>query len=1063
MYQVRPRRRMRATCAIAGGIVAVSTMSAPVASDAADLTITKTQSEQVKTSNASGGPGNILIESSGAVSVDSGTAVIIDSSHKVENKGRVESKGVDGRGIVITGNVTSGVTNSGTISLGTDSDDKTTDGGNIGILLDTGANMTGNILNDENGTITVAGVKSAGIVTRGTLNGNITNDGKIVASGQGSLGMLLSGNITGIVTNAGSISTGSGSTQSFDKNGDTITNPETAGGDGLAVAGSVTGGILNDGDKLTKQEENDLTSGDVETVRGLKKDAIGTDATISVIGSENALHVGPDAGGASGGNITIGAITKESYGIINRGELSAESTKDLGTSETVRIGLGQASTSTGTTTVEGGFFNDGGDITAKSTSGKATTMAIGGGAILPEFNNVGTMSAETKTGNAVVLSIETGAELDKLVNSGLLQAQSTSVGGNAIAITDVSGLLKVIENTGTISAIETIGADVKGKAITSFGTAIDLSKSTEDVTVLNKGTIQGDVSLGEGDDTYTLDGGTQTGSVNFGAGENTFTINKATYTGNLTATNGVVDLNVVASTFSIAGEEGAQVRDATFDKDSTLIVPIFGSDAVAGTLTASGTVSFADGTALVTDFKTLAAEDITFTLVDADTLSFESDVKGLEISDNSAFFNVDVKVDEDDPGKLLVTVHRATAEELGLNANQTAVFNVTKTLLETDSELGAAIANLKTNEEVQDAFNQLMPDNSGATQQGIFKTQAAIFGAINKRMDGIYKMDQRYKERVERISGKDPKRAEKMGRRDKPTIWAEQLVLVAKQSPFDDQLGYGGYSYGIALGADYPLFGLDAVGISLAQTWSEYKEKTSFDKPTAVSTTQFNVYAGWENKGFFVDVSGGYGFSSYDGERNIVIGSVTRTSLSEWSGHHFGANVRAGYGVTFGRFTLQAAAAFSWLKLHENGYVEHGLPDSKGDPRETSGAASNLVVGEQDVSFARGNIGLTAGMKFEDGTGIIEPNVRVGATHEFSYKGPTNSAYFGYLKRGDTLPTRLSDDFMTVGALASKTTYYAGVGVDLSAHFGSLSFDYDAEFGGGQLNHIVSGTVRVSF
>ncbi|MEN3974919.1 autotransporter domain-containing protein [Emcibacter sp. SYSU 3D8] len=1061
MYQVRPRRRLRAGYAIAGGLVVASTMGVPDLSEAADLTITKTVTEPVNTANASSGPGNILIESGGAVSVDKGTAVTVNSNNTVENNGRIQSSGgIDSRGIVISGSVTSDITNKGTISLGTDADDDTKDGGNYGIYLQPGASMAGDILNDTGGTITVDGFESAGIFSAGSLTGSIKNDGQITATGEAGVGVLVSGNVSGSVTNNGSISTGVGSSQSFDSKGNTITIPETPGGDGLAIAGSVSGGIVNTGDGLTDVEEKSLTAGTVETIRGLKKDDIGVDATITIIGPENALHVGPDAGGTVGGNLTIGAVgaDEDAYGIINRGDMTSSSTADNGPAETVRIGLGAGTGATGTTTVVGGFLNDGGDITTKSDSGKSTSVAIGSGAILPELNNVGTIKATTETGDAYALSIEQSAQLDKLTNSGLLEAEATSVNGDAITIVDASDTLKFIENTGTISSIETIGADIKGLPITSTGTAIDLSVSTVDVSVLNTGTIAGDVLFGTGDDSYTLDGGTQTGTIDFGGGENTFMLNNAMFSGDLAATKGSVDLDVKGSTFAIVSEDGAQVRDAAFDKDSTLVVPIFGSDAIAGTLTASGTVSFADGTGLVTDFKTLSAEDITFTLVDAATLTFETDVTGLMISDTSAFFNVDVAIDEEDPGKLVVTVHRATAEELGLNGNQTAVFNVTKTLLEQDTEMGAAMANLKTAEEVQDAFNQLMPDNSGATQQGIFQTQAAIFGAINKRMDGIYKLDQRYKERVERIAGKDPKRAKRMSKRNQPTIWAEQLVLVANQSPFADQLGYGGYSYGVALGADYPLLGLDAVGISLSQVWSEYKEKTSFDKPTAVSTTQFNVYAGWENSGFFVDVSGGYGFSSYDGERNIVIGSVSRTSLGEWSGHHMAANVRAGYNIVMGRYTLGAAASFSWMKLHENGYVETGLGEN-----DTSGAATNLVVGEQDVSFARGNFGLTAGMRFEDGTGLIEPQIRVGATHEFSYKGPTNAAYFGFLKDGNNLPTRLSDDFMTVGALAAKTTYYAGVGVDLSAHFGTLSFDYDAEFGGGKLNHIVSGTVRVSF
>jgi hypothetical protein len=1061
MYQVRPRRRLRAGCAIAGGLVVASTLGAPDLSEAADLTLNKTVTEQVKTSNASGGAGNVTIQSNGAVSVDKGTAVIIDSSNKVTNSGRISSNsGSDGVGISVTGSVTSGITNQGTIQLQADANADTKDANNIGILLNSGASMVGDILNDTAGVITVDGINSVGVKVAGSLTGAVKNDGKIVASGQGGVGMLISGNVTGMVTNTGSINTGAASTQTLDSKGNTVTNPETPGGDGLAVSGSVSGGILNAGDKLTAAEEKALTDGTVDAVRGLKKADIGTDGTITVIGSQNALHVGPDAGGSSGGNLVIGVVGKDgdAYGIINRGELSSSTTTDLASAETVRIGLGAGGSATGTTTVAGGLLNDGGDITTKSTSGSATSIALGAGAILPEFKNVGSVTAETTTGKAVVLSIEKSAELDTLTNSGLLQATSTSVNGSATAIIDAAGTLKVINNSGTISTVVTTGADDSGKAITTTGTALDLRASAQDISLTNSGTINGDVILGSGKDTYTLNGGTQNGSIEFGEGENTFVLNKATFTGDVAATKGVVDLSVKASTFAISSEAGAQVRDATFDKDSTLVVPIYGSDAIAGTLKASGTVSFANGTSLVTDFKTLASEDITFTLVDANTLAFESNLKGLKVSDTSAFFNVDVELDPADSNKLVVTVHRASAEELGLNANQTAVFNVSKQVLESDAQIGSAMANLKTAAEVRDAFNQIMPDNSGATQQGIFQTQAAIFGAINKRMDGIYKMDQRYKERVERLSGKDPERAKKMKKRDKPSIWAEQLVMVANQSPFADQLGYGGYSYGIAMGADYPLLGLDAVGVSVAQTWSEYKEKTSFDKPTAVSTTQFNIYAGWQSHGFFADVSGGYGFSSYDGRRNIVIGPVTRTSLAEWSGHHMAANARLGYGVVMGRFSLTASASFSWMKLHEDGYIEHGTAD-----RDTSGAATNLVVGAQDVDFARGSVGLTAGMRFEDGTGLIEPQIRAGAIHEFSYNGPTNLAYFGYLKNGDSLPTRLSADFMTIGELAAKTTYYAGVGVDMSAHFGTLSFDYDAEFGGGKLNHIVSGTVRVSF
>lgn len=1048
MYHVQTRRRVRAGCVLARSLLIAGVVAAPGYALAADLTLDNNRDETVRTSNANSGAGNITINSGGSVSVDEGDAVIVDSNHKVTNGGRIESKsGSDGVGILIdgAGTITSVITNNGTISLVADTDEDTLDQKNYGILLEGDTNLAGDIINGTAGTITVDGQDSAGIYTKGGVTGNIKNQGSINASGLSGNGMLIDGPVTGSVSNSGAINTGkASSTTGF---GDSaVTTPETRGGEGIAVSGSVTAGVINDGDALTQQEGADLTSGEAEEIRGKKKDDVGTDGTISVLGGANALWVGSGAGGGTAGDITIGAVGTEgnAYGVINRGDLASSSTTEGQAVETVRIG--GLTGSAGSTTVVGGFFNDGGEISSKSVgTGASTAVAIGAFANVPEIKNVGLIEAVAAGGTATGLVIEQSAEVTSIDNAGAIVA--TSATANAIGIVDRSGSVTSFNNTGTV---ETTG---------STATAIDFSASAQDITFTNTGDITGAVKLGGGADTVTITGGTLTGDLELGAGSNILTLaDEAVFTGDLSATQGQVDLVVTNATFAIASDKGAQVNNASFDKDSTLSIPIFGSDSTAGTLSASGTVAFADGATLVTDFKTLSSEDITFTLVDAAALNFESDLTGLNVSDTSAFFDTIVSLDEADPTNIIVTVKRATAEDLGLNPNQTAIFNASGSVLEADTELGGAMARLQTDAQVQDAFNQLMPDNSGATQQGIFKTQAAIFGAINKRMDGIYKLDQRYKERVDRLAGKDPKRAEKLRKRNDFTIWAEQLVYVAKQSPYGNQLGFGGYSYGIAAGVDYPLFGLDAVGFSISQTWSEYREKTSFDKPTAVQTTQFNVYAGYETHGFFVDVTGGYGLSSYDQERRLVIGTVDRRMFSDWSGHHFAANMRAGYGAKIGRFSLSAAASLSYMKLHESGYVERSIQATNEEATKTEATTPDgvkLVVSSQDVEFLRGNIGVQLGMRIEDGTGIIEPQLRAGMTREFSYKGPVNVAHF--LQGGPATA------FTTLGELGSASTFYAGTGVDLSAYFGTLSFDYDVEFGGGKLNHVGSATVRVSF
>ncbi|MBI1181207.1 MAG: autotransporter domain-containing protein [Alphaproteobacteria bacterium] len=1046
MSELPSRRRLRNGSVLARSLVLAGTLAAPVYGHAADLTISNSRTDTVSTSDADGGPGDITVNANGRVNVSSGAAIIVDSSNDVTNGGTLESSaGTDTRGIMIApGAFTSTITNNGSISLSQDSDSTTVDQGNYGIYVEPGASLTGDIVNGTAGTITAQGKDSVGIYTLGSVSGKVTNGGSITADGSNGMGMVILGNVGGTVSNTGTIKTGSASVTTYDNKGNPTTIAEVNGGTGLAIGGSVAGGVLNDGDGLTTQETTDLSNGTVDTVRGKTKDNIGTDASITVTGGANALKIGPDANGASGGDITIGVLPEDGniYGVVNRGELSSKSQTDNLDVETVRIGLDAAPPVASSTTVEGGFLNDGGDITATAQKANATAVTIGSLASVPEINNTGNIAATTDTQLATGISIQVGATVPTITNSGIISATGTDSGARAVGIIDLSGTLQSIVNSGQINTSA------------SSTRAIDLSASTIDSTIDNTGSITGDVVLGSGNDAVTITGGSLTGNLEMGAGNNTLgLVDQAKFDGSLTASNGQVDLAVTNSSFAISNSTGAHVHDASFDATSTLVVPIYGSDATAGSLVASGTASFASGATLITDFKTLASTDVTFTLVDAGTLSLENGLDGLNVSDTSAFFNVDVALDPTNSNKIIVTVHRASAEELGLTSNQTAVFNASPDVLQADQQVGAAFANLATKEQVQDAFNQLMPDNSGATQIGIFKTQAAIFSAINKRMDSIYKLDRRYKERVQRIAGKDPERAKKMDRRHAPTIWAEQLVYVANQNPYGQQLGYGGYSYGIAMGADYPLFGLDAFGFSISQVWSEYREKGSFDKPLATQTTQLNLYAGIETGGFFVDVTGGYGFSSYDQERRLVIGDVDRSMFSNWGGHHMNANVRVGYTATLGRFTLTGMAAMSYMKLHENGYTERGIADAKAT--DTTADGVRLAVEGQTVEFLRGNLGFQLGMQIRDGAGVIEPQIRGGLTHEFRYKGPVNVAYF--------LAGGPSTAFTTLGELGAATTYYAGVGIDVTSYFGTLSFDYDAEMGSGKLNHVVSGTVRVSF
>ncbi|MEO1313789.1 MAG: M10 family metallopeptidase C-terminal domain-containing protein [Pseudomonadota bacterium] len=139
----------------------------------------------------------------------------------------------------------------------------------------------------------------------------------------------------------------------------------------------------------------------------------------------------------------------------------------------------------------------------------------------------GTTAVELITGLGGATTVET------VINSGEITGTSSGV-----TITD--GQLELI-NTGLISsggssfgsAIEATGSSINGHRIVNEGTmssrddAIDLLSDSSD-TVINSGSIIGDIRLGMGDDTYDGRGGTVQGAVHGGDGNDIFKVDTAT-------------------------------------------------------------------------------------------------------------------------------------------------------------------------------------------------------------------------------------------------------------------------------------------------------------------------------------------------------------------------------------------------------------------------------------------------------------------------------------------------------------------------------------------------------
>lgn len=237
----------------------------------------------IRTSTVRGGnaPDDARLAASGSIRPGSGTAVTIDSNHRMVNEGTIEITNSNGAtGIFANAGVVSNITNSATGRIIIDESYAPTDIDNDGDLdgafaigsnrvgIATGGDFTGNIVNS--GGIAIEGNDSAGIRLGGPLTGNFTNDGTITVLGDRALGVGLQ-NVTGNVRLAGTITatgvdaigarlagnlTGSLVVQgNLTATGYRFTTPPAdpsrldaddllIGGPALSIEGDVTGGVI---------------------------------------------------------------------------------------------------------------------------------------------------------------------------------------------------------------------------------------------------------------------------------------------------------------------------------------------------------------------------------------------------------------------------------------------------------------------------------------------------------------------------------------------------------------------------------------------------------------------------------------------------------------------------------------------------------------------------------------------------------------------------------------------------------------------------------------------------
>ena len=993
---------------------AISTLSVPVA-HAGDLTISDAGTEPVDTITGDGeGPGTIVIDSTGSLQVGAQSAITVNSDHSVTNFGSVANVGAGVSGILIdltavdpdTGaesarDINSTVVNLGGLGIsdpfsGVDDDIAVF---NAGIRVSGLGTFTGDIINDvsfddadagiSSGSISAEGNSSYGIAVEANMIGNITNNSLIQMLGKSAFGIMTTGHITGSIvtggtivtgnhqgtgvyigggldgtyTHTGVINVGTGS-QLASEDGFRLTRlPAILGRNGIWIASDITGGVLLQGNGFTLAEEAADVNASFSTP---------VDSAVSLISRGPAIIITPGGPSNAVNDITIGPrVDKNGFGFVNRGLIQVNGTQGGISSTAFDIEGVVSGGTTYTATLQGGFWNDGGDIRVGTLDGPATAMRVGNYGVVTSILNDGNISVLTQDSTARLIDdfigelggdgygvvVEALGSLISFTNSDTILVDVKGPASSAYGIIDRSGTLATFTNSGIIETINPEGSS--GETI-----AADLSANTAGLSFLNSGTIIGDVMLGAGSQSMSITGGTITGDLTFQAGPTksgsssltmdgglitgrvslgsgnhvVFMSNGAVLNGGLVQSGGDIDLSLNQSQLSVLSTAPLTVSTANIGAGSTLTFDIAGNSQAVGAavLSSAGQITIDADAQITATVSAIVDATQTYTIVQAGSLNVEAPLSDIVNSSNSFMNTLSFSVSPTDSNAILLSVERKSASDLGLGPNFATIYNSFATALNNDRPITAALSSLQTQEEFRVSILQLLPDTSGATLQAALNNQDMGTGMIRRRLVAVAK------------SGL-PNHAQG----DIAGFWAQALGGFASQDAKGEQAGFSVWGLGIAIGADMPVFDRAHIGISLRESWQSASLNISDNSPVEFYTTQLSAYGHHQNDHFYTQAILTAAYNTYETMRNVEFGGLERMAVGKWDGYQWGGSVETGAILSWDMYQVSPYVRGAYVNIHESNYTE-----------TLGGDGINLIVGDKNADSFRGSVGFTLDRDF---------------------------------------------------------------------------------------------------
>lgn len=836
-----------------------------------------------------------------------------------------------------------------------------------------------------------------------TLSGVNTYSGETTIDA----GTVKLGNVAGLGSTAGS-TTVSATGAALDINGKMVVASEALSIKGTGVGGT---GALTNSNASSASYAGTITLGGDATIGGTG------DIQISAItdGSNSyALTLGKAGQTAAitvNGNITVDTLSTvaSAYNIRLQGTTNTI-TADTAFSNTGSVTLGNA---IATTTFTGGL-----DTTAASGTSIAGTVATANTHMdLGAVSLAGTSALSSGTGDMNIASVGTGGNALTISNTGASIATVNGIISQGGSLTKSGTGTLVLDGANTYTGLTTIGGGVL-----LLNNSIQHSSLT---TVQSGATLKGSGTTGALTVAGNISPGNSPGTLH--------TVGDATYSG-----GGSYTWEINDATGTAGSNPGWDLHDIT----GGLTIDATAADKFTIEITSLTLANIAGNTA---DFDKLKNYVWKITSTTTGITGFDANAFALDSSNLTNDINGNVSngyfslVLSGNSLELLyyAAVDRANFAADATNSNAGAVgtaldgiANPTGDMLTVFDTLGSL-----SPEEIGQALDTFTP----VVDNGVTNTSntaiAQFIGTATGRLESLFAQAREAEETGISAGSKGSSGFE---------AWGRGFGESARQDPRGLSNGYSATIWGTALGGDIPLCDNKLrLGASGGYASSDVNSKDNSGS-TDIDSYQAALYSGYidPDKPYYLNGAFSFAYNTYNGDRRVAVGPVTRIANASYRGQQYSALLDAGYTFKTKALNITPIASLQYLRLNLQSYTETGA------------GALDLSVEDQGYDTLETGLGAKFDHSFAARFGAITPEVHVRWLYDaIADKQSTTSTFSGG-----------GGSFATNGFTPARSALNVGGRLAFITK-GNWSFDanYDFEYKEDYTSHTGWADIRYTF